>query len=616
MLRKLIRSVDPRLSLAARVAWVSGGLTVIFSLLAGVYVGSLSETVIEREIGALYSGRAQHIADAIDLKVQSDFSTMRVAAGVLRALSSAAEGGSERKLVDTIRQNLVGAIWIGVVDRSGTVVAGDNGLLEGTNFSREPWFVSAQRGVSFSGPEEFPILEKRLRPLPNDNTRKFTLITAPMTDENGAAAGFSVVSFDTDWIYDIQKLAGKPLETMRPVEVFLFDENGELVTTLPNGTAPPGKELRSRIDFARNSDRADQDLGSLTTHNYLVGYAKSRGYLDFKGTGWTVVIREAKKSAFIPAYRAAVAIALSCLVLGIGLSLAVAFGTKYVLRGLAAIAASADSLRKGHSTKFPVDEGMDEVARISRTVASLFNSLQTTNENLAELNRNLDRKVTERTREVQRLSEETKTAAITRERLQLARDLHDTLAHTMLAMLTQIRLMQKLIKSRPELIEAELGHAEEAAKEGLVQARQAVTKLRYFAVRDDGLGQALKKLVTRIQERGAIEANINIDDAASLLAGTKSEIVYRIAEEALHNVERHSNANRLSIVVDIERNDPADLVLRLVIEDDGTGFDPLRRRPGHYGLVGMQEQAELLDGKLNIQSTVGGGTSIHLEVPL
>ena len=134
----------------------------------------------------------------------------------------------------------------------------------------------------------------------------------------------------------------------------------------------------------------------------------------------------------------------------------------------------------------------------------------------------------------------------------MSRDLHDTLAHSMLAMLTQIRLMQKLYKSIPELIKDELAHAEKAAQEGLNLARDAVTGLRYFAVRDDGLEQALRKLIRHLKERVEIEVTLEIENAASALAGPKVETVYRIAEEALHSIEKQADANQVNIRVKLD----------------------------------------------------------------
>jgi signal transduction histidine kinase len=224
--------------------------------------------------------------------------------------------------------------------------------------------------------------------------------------------------------------------------------------------------------------------------------------------------------------------------------------------------------------------------------------------------------VLERTQEVRRLSEETKNAAVTRERLRMSRDLHDTLAHSMLAMLTQIRMMRKIQKSKPELLAEELGYAESAAQEGLKLAREAVTDLRYFAVRDDGLGGALEKLVRRLKERVEIDAVLEVDDDAAPMAGPVAETICRIAEEALRNIDKHAGATRVRVKATLDQSDPAAHVVTLVISDNGRGFDSGIEPKGHFGLLGMREQAEIIGAKLTIESRPGKGASIRLVAPL
>jgi signal transduction histidine kinase len=226
----------------------------------------------------------------------------------------------------------------------------------------------------------------------------------------------------------------------------------------------------------------------------------------------------------------------------------------------------------------------------------------------------LEQRVAERTQEVQRLSDETHSAAMTRERLQMSRNLHDTLAHSMLAMLMQVRLMRKLHKAKPDLIGEELERAEQAAQEGLDVAREAIVELRYFAVRDDGLKPALEKLVKRLNDRVDINISLEVDAAASALAGPKAETLYRVAEEALHNIEKHADARNAAIRVTIDQSNRANHILKLTIEDDGRGFAPESSAPGGYGITGMREQASILGANLVIQSAPGKGTKIQLEI--
>ncbi|MGB9144035.1 MAG: histidine kinase [Aestuariivirga sp.] len=453
MLARLINSINPRQSLTARIAWIFGTLSVVLSLLAGLLFGNLSQIAIEQQIGELYANRAAHIADAVDLKIQSGTSAMHLAVSLLGSIEQIDDPDANRKLIGTIKQNIDGTVWVGITDLSGRVLAGDGQRLEGVNLAGRGWFNAAINGRYVAGPEQFHELENGVGSRADGRFRDFLIITTPMVKGGGTVIGFAVACFDMNWIKEAQQRAGESLVGVRPVDIFLLGGDGKLLNQMLEGDQPPEIDISDRINVTLNSVPSGIALGSFATDNYLVGFAKSKGYGDFKGTDWTVVVREAQQSAYVPAYRVGAAIALSCLVLSLGLSFSAAFGTRYILRGLTKIAASADSLKTGHAAEFAAIEGEDEVARISQSLATLFNNQKLANQQLADLNRNLDRKVVERTREVQRLSEETRNTAITRERLHMSRDLHDTLAHSMLAMLTQIRLMQKLLKSKPELIE-------------------------------------------------------------------------------------------------------------------------------------------------------------------
>jgi signal transduction histidine kinase len=612
----LVKALDPRLSLAARIGWLSSILSVVLSLLAGLYVSSLAERTVQTEIGALYADRAQHIADAIDLRIESGVSAMQLAAGFLGSTPPTGDSEAKQAIVDIIKKDTPGSVWAGVTDKLGTVLAGDGELLENASFAKLDWFKAALNGASVTGPSGFSELESALSAKSGTAPRGYLFVTAPISGATGAATGIAIACFDMGWISEAQRQAGASLTGSRPVDIFLMADDGGILTQSLEGAPPPETDLSDRIGNAMKTAAGGKPLGSLTTDNYLVGFARSRSLASAPRPAWTVVVREAKQSAFAPANQTALAISLACLILGIGLSLAAAFGTGLVLRGLKKITDTADSLRSGTADNFAALDGEDEVSRISRSLAALFTSLKSSNKQLADLNRDLDRKVTERTQEVRRLSEETKNAAVTRERLRLSRDLHDTLAHSMLAMLTQVRMMRKISKSKPELLDEELGHAERAAQEGLKIAREAVTDLRYFAVRDDGLGEALAKLVRRLKERVEIEASLEVDEAVATMAGPAAETIFRIADEALRNIERHAHANRVIVHAMIDTSNPARHILTLTVSDDGGGFDPLVNVQGHFGLMGMREQAELIGGKLDIESTPEGGATIRLTVSL
>ncbi|MDE2505283.1 MAG: sensor histidine kinase, partial [Burkholderiales bacterium] len=290
--------------------------------------------------------------------------------------------------------------------------------------------------------------------------------------------------------------------------------------------------------------------------------------------------------------------------------------TQLLLRRLATLARQAHEVRDGTRQALGLPRGRDEIGRIGAALAELVDHLQREKRALQTLNAELDARVAERTRRIERLADDARLAAVTRERLRLARDLHDTLAHTLMALLTQIRLVRKLRARWGEAeLESELARAEEVAATGLAEARNAITQIRHNGVRETGLGAALQELLARFGERSGVATRLRTDPGAAGVAGESAQTVFRIVEEALRNVERHARAQAVEVELRsaAAQGDADAPRVHLTIGDDGVGFDPAQPRPGHFGLRGIEEQAALIGGQLRLRSAPGAGTRIELE---
>jgi signal transduction histidine kinase len=190
----------------------------------------------------------------------------------------------------------------------------------------------------------------------------------------------------------------------------------------------------------------------------------------------------------------------------------------------------------------------------------------------------------------------------------------------MMALLTEIRLLRKLAATSPGSLREELVNAEAAALDGLREARAAITALRHNAVRDIGLGASLAQLLRRFEDRKGVPVSFERDAAADALADSRAETIYRIVEEALHNVDRHAQATRIKASARVRQRETAggqkSPVLVVSIADDGTGFDSDAPPPGRYGLRGMREQAELISARLDVSTGPGRGTRVTIEMPV
>jgi len=198
--------------------------------------------------------------------------------------------------------------------------------------------------------------------------------------------------------------------------------------------------------------------------------------------------------------------------------------------------------------------------------------------------------------------------ATSRERVRLARAMHDTLAHTLAAMVIQLEAVDALQEVDPGAAQAQLGKASREARVGLEEARRAISDLRSAPVEEHGLEEALEQMVRRFGEKNRVQTSWTLSGTPTPLLPVQANALYRIAEEALSNVERHSDANSLDVQLEYGTG------VTLSIYDDGRGFDPHSVDQGRYGLVGIRERATLVDGEATITSAPGVGTTLIVHI--
>ncbi|MBN1264448.1 MAG: sensor histidine kinase [Anaerolineales bacterium] len=201
--------------------------------------------------------------------------------------------------------------------------------------------------------------------------------------------------------------------------------------------------------------------------------------------------------------------------------------------------------------------------------------------------------------------------AVSRERNRLARELHDTLAHTLSGLAVQLEALNTVLSPKETEAKIMLEHALHTTRSGLMETRRALRALRATQLDDFGLRQALSNLIQNVSERSSLHFTSSLPDAIDSLPPHIEQGVYRIAQESLENVLKHSNATESSLTISFEGH-----LFRMRIKDNGSGFQihsaGLNDR---MGLTGMHERAAVLGGSLAITSSPENGTEIQLEIP-
>ncbi len=214
---------------------------------------------------------------------------------------------------------------------------------------------------------------------------------------------------------------------------------------------------------------------------------------------------------------------------------------------------------------------------------------------------------TARSVEAERRSQ--RMAAAEQERARWARELHDETLQNLAAL--RLALSAGLRSGNPETVRTMLGESIEQLDGEIASLRSLITELRPTALDDLGLAAALEDLGSRVEGRGlSVDLDVELGDhGGARHVGETETAIYRIIQEALTNAIKHGSADQAIVRVGEERG-----FVVLSVRDNGCGFDTAVRTDG-FGLTSMRERAELVGGKLDVESTPGAGTTITARIP-
>jgi two-component system, NarL family, sensor histidine kinase UhpB len=193
------------------------------------------------------------------------------------------------------------------------------------------------------------------------------------------------------------------------------------------------------------------------------------------------------------------------------------------------------------------------------------------------------------------------------ERRRLARDLHDEVNQALTAILLRLEALAQSAPGRAE----ELAELKRLVNQAMAELLNLARQLRPAALDDHGLVPAIEAQLEGFAARTGVEARFETRGDPSSLDDDRQTAIYRVAQEALANVGRHSSARSVEVELAALESGGAQLQVR----DDGSGFDPAHRRNGGLGLEGMAERARLVGGELDVRSAPGAGTQVTLRIP-
>ncbi|MGQ9625509.1 MAG: PAS domain S-box protein [Anaerolineae bacterium] len=207
------------------------------------------------------------------------------------------------------------------------------------------------------------------------------------------------------------------------------------------------------------------------------------------------------------------------------------------------------------------------------------------------------------------------TKAQEEERKRIARELHDDTAQALIALSRRLDALDIFREQLPEPAIQRLEDLHKLSENALQNVRRFIQDLRPPVLDDLGLLPALEGLVSELTAQDELGAEFKVEGESRRLSPEAELILYRIIQEALSNIRRHSQASKVAVSVEFY-----DTRVRITVNDNGKGFEQPDKlgdlaAMGKLGLLGMHERARLLNGTLTIRSEPGQGTTVVVDVP-
>jgi two-component system sensor histidine kinase DegS len=203
------------------------------------------------------------------------------------------------------------------------------------------------------------------------------------------------------------------------------------------------------------------------------------------------------------------------------------------------------------------------------------------------------------------------------ERKRIAREIHDGPAQSLANLVLRTEIAERLLsKQEFRLVQDELIDLKGQVRTGLEEIRKIIFNLRPMALDDLGLVPTLRKYMQDFEEKTKIRTVFETLGREARLPSAMEAAIYRLVQEACTNALKHANPTFVSLDIQYQGQ-----VIKITIKDNGSGFQVERfeskaKDSSHFGIIGMKERVELLEGRMEIESAINQGTKITIHIPV
>jgi diguanylate cyclase (GGDEF)-like protein/PAS domain S-box-containing protein len=361
-----------KLSLALQLGLTFGTITFLLTLVFGWTSGKLAQRQLEQRVGDELAHLSQNLSYTLDRSMFERYREIQILAGLEPFRNPDTTVAEQQALLNTLQATYPDYSWIGFANANGTVQASTKGLLQGLNVAKRPWFPGARNGP-YAGDVHEALLLAKLLPNPTGEPLRFIDISAPVVDAQGQFQGVLGAHLNWKWAVALEaKLRDTPIT--RNKEIFVLASDGTVLIG-PSGWLGKRLELNS-IKLAQ-AGRTGYIVENWPSHEtYLTSFSRSKGYRNYPGLGWVVLVRMETETAFAPVRDLYWQILQNGLLLSSGFTVLGWLLAKHITRPILKIAVAADQIRQGdRSVVIPSTPHQTETAQLSQALNQLISDL-------------------------------------------------------------------------------------------------------------------------------------------------------------------------------------------------------------------------------------------------
>lgn len=371
-----------RLGLRTVLAGAFGLLGLVAALAVSLAVGDLAGSRLRADIGAEFAATAERAADLLDRGLFERLRDIQIAAAMDNMSDPAATPAARRAVLRRLQETYPDYALLFFVGPDGRMLVSSSGALEGIDVGQRSYFLEGRAGP-FVGEVHDGSLMAALLGRPADNPPRFVDLAAPVKAPDGSLLGVVVAHLYWEWAEGIEHDVMAPVQARHPgAEALILAQDGQVLLGPPERIRAAPLRLPAGIaaDLAagRSGSRVEPGLARIgmsgdaaASPPQLVGYAPTRGHRDYRGLGWSILVRQEAAAAFAPARH----LAWTVMFWGLAATgLAVALGwllAGIIARPLVELAAAAGRLRRDPWAAVPAGDGPRELVSLAGAIAAL-----------------------------------------------------------------------------------------------------------------------------------------------------------------------------------------------------------------------------------------------------